>query len=170
MKYNYHLVFVERNGKKSTILIRNSLKSIDEITSDYENSFDMINTFNELYGKKIDFVEAKILAKSQDNNIDTIKEIRILYAKDKINKDEIKLALIDYLKKNPKEIDKLDIKYVKKYFDETIENYYELLVGAYFKDNSYSKYRKMYFELKDRNVLSYTKKENNSYVKRRQKE
>jgi len=157
--YYYQLVFLENDAIPAVILTRDSLKEIDAITGDYTDSFEMIAVFNELYGKDINFTKAQIRIVSKKDSKDIKYVYDLVYKKDKIDYDKIKLALFEYLQKYPKDISLFDIKYLTKYFDEVNIN---TLVNSYFNEKaSYSKYRKTYFKLKELGALNYLKKKNN---------
>ena len=147
----FELIFYERGKGEAIILRRDTLREIDLITHDYEDSSNMIATFNEIYGKDINFTKVYIKHTFKDKEKEPKYIYDVVYSKDNIDKDKIRDTLEEHLSANPGDVSKFSIRYVRKNLPDYKDP--RELIYAYLKSEEYSRYRNLYFELKENNLI-----------------
>jgi len=147
-------------SKRRSLMEGLTIEELDSHTAVFP-SFEVMNQeFKELYQSKYDMYDPIIIVDVDDNDLGKSYAIfDIVYEEDKKildNRDNIKLWVLEYLRNNPNDISRFrGIRniYQNKYSDEfktgiVNEDIIRRIVLGYFENESYKKYRDVYFELK----------------------
>lgn len=158
MKYSYQLVITYANGKEEIYLnSKGKILNIDEFTSNFVNEEDILNYLEEEKGRKVSSI--KINYQYEKQNVQTKKNLPILYNTDLFIESSVEDLFLKYLKSNKKEQRKFIAMLYPVINDGNHDNLLEEVkkeltteVEKYFKNASYRKYRDAYFTLKNSGI------------------
>lgn len=146
--------------KRGTLMARETIQELDKLTALFDSFEDLNEEFKTVHGSNKDMFDPLIIVDVDEKDLSKSYAIfDIVYSADKKQLDDpdnIKLWLLEYLKKNPKDISRFKgIRniYGNKYVEEfekgiVTEDMINRIVLSYLSNPTYKKYRDIYFTLK----------------------
>lgn len=150
----------EERKRGLMLMFGERIEDIDRLTDDYLSEEELLLSYmEEVYGKKIPLYDPVIIVdKHPTDRSKSYAIFDIVFADDAEalkDKKNIKEWLLDYLQKNPEDVNKFrGIKDIyenvkKKYANRNEEYLINITVLIYFEENNYKRYREAYFKLKE---------------------
>lgn len=154
-KYSIEEILRDRAKRSHVLSVCSSIKELDEQSSIFTSFENMNEELNRIYEKNIKLYRPFIIFDKSDDLSESKAIYNIVYSEDYKeieNADNIKLWTIDYLKKNPSDIEEfygLRTIYANKHKGEILTgDLIKQMVNSYFEGYDYSKVRNAYFTLK----------------------